>query len=232
MKLSSRTTSLRFSLTWMLLTGLAWTVTVTVSPKRAAVVVSTQIQQFSSSIANVTWSVDGVVGGNASVGTITASGLYTPPARAGVHVVKATTVDTPHVSDTATVAVTDLAGVFTYHNDKARTGLNSREFALTPATVTPATFGKLFSCPVDGAIYAQPLWVRALNIAGGIHNVIFVATQHDSDTLSMLIPRRACLIGMSTFWTRYMVEPPERNLWFGMTSATRASAALATSIRR
>ena len=77
-------------------------------------------------------------------------------------------------------AVTDLAGVFTYHNDKARTGLNSREFALTPATVITATFGKLFSCPVDGAIYAQPLWVRGLSIAGGTHNVIFVATQHDS----------------------------------------------------
>ena len=180
MKRSSRINIIRFLLTWMLITCLAWGVTVTVSPKRAAVVVSTQTQQFTSSAANVTWSIDGVPGGNASVGTITATGLYTPPAGAGVHVVKATTVDTPHVSDTATVAVTDLAGVFTYHNDKARTGLNSREFALTAATVTTATFGKLFSCPVDGAIYAQPLWVRGLSIAGGSHNVIFVATQHDS----------------------------------------------------
>ena len=143
MKFSSRITTFRFSLTlqfslaWILLTGLAWSVGVTVSPKHAAVVVSTQTQQFTSSVVNVTWSVDGVAGGSASVGTITATGLYTPPAGAGVHVVKATTVDTPHVSGTATVAVTDLAGVFTYHNDKPRTGLNSRELALTPATVTP-----------------------------------------------------------------------------------------------
>src|SRR5215469_7945798 len=180
MKRSSRINIIRFLLTWMLITCLAWGVTVTVSPKRAAVVVSTQTQQFTSSVANVTWSVDGVLGGNASVGTITATGLYTPPPVAGVHVVEATTVDTPHGLGTATVAVTDLAGVFTYHNDKARTGLNSREFALTPATVIAATFGKLFSCAVDGAIYAQPLWVRGLNIASGIHNVIFVATQHDS----------------------------------------------------
>ena len=179
MKISSGNTSLRFSLTWMLLTGLAWSA-VTVSPKHAAVVVSTQTQQFTSSVVNVTWSVDGVAGGNATVGTISANGLYTPPAHAGVHVVKATTVATPHVSGTATVAVTDLSGVFTYHNDKARTGMNSREFALSPATVSTATFGKLFSCPVDGAIYAQPLWVRGLSIAGGTHNVIFVATQHDS----------------------------------------------------
>jgi hypothetical protein len=176
----SRISTLRFLLAWMLLIGSAWSVSVTVSPKRAAVVVSTQPQQFRSSVAKVAWSVDGVAGGNASVGTITATGLYTPPARAGVHVVKATTIDAPHMSGTATVAVTDLAGVFTYHNDKARTGANSREFALMPATVTTATFGKLFSCAVNGAVYAQPLWVRGLSIAGGIHNVIFVATQHDS----------------------------------------------------
>jgi hypothetical protein len=176
----SRISTLRFLLAWMLLIGSAWSVSVTVSPKRAAVVVSTQPQQFTSSVAKVAWSVDGVAGGNASVGTITATGLYTPPARAGVHVVKATTIDAPHMSGTATVAVTDLAGVFTYHNDKARTGANSREFALKPATVTTATFGKLFSCAVNGAVYAQPLWVRGLSIAGGIHNVIFVATQHDS----------------------------------------------------
>jgi hypothetical protein len=180
MKLCTGITSLRFSLIWILLTGLAWSASVTVSPKRAAVVVKTQTQQFTSSNAGVTWSVDGVAGGNAAVGTISATGLYTPPATAGVHVVKATTVAAPIVSGTATVAVTDLAGVFTYHNDKARTGANSREFALTPATVTTATFGKLFSCNVDGAIYAQPLWVRGLSIAGGVHNVIFVATQHDS----------------------------------------------------
>jgi hypothetical protein len=178
MKRSSRISIVRFLLTWMLLNGLAWG-TVTVSPKHAAIVVSTQTQQFTSSDANVTWSVDDVAGGSALVGTITATGIYTPPAVAGVHVVKATTVAVPHVSGTAIVAVTDLAGVFTYHNDQARTGLNSREFALTPATVTTATFGKLFSCPVHGAIYTQPLWVPGVTIGGGTHNVIFVATQHD-----------------------------------------------------
>ena len=180
MKCSSRIWTLRFSLTWMLLTGFAWSVTVTVTPPRAALVVITQTQQFACSVANVTWSVDGVPGGNASVGTINANGLYTPPAVGGIYVVKATTTAEPHVSGFATVAVTDLPGVFTYHNDKARDGVNSRELALTPATVRTTTFGKLFSCPVDGAIYAQPLWVRGLSIGGGTHNVIFVATQHDS----------------------------------------------------
>jgi len=171
-----------------LLLALAWALiyaspvlaaTVTVSPKRAAVTVSTQTQQFTAS-ANVVWKVDGVAGGNAKVGTITTAGLYTPPATAGNHTITATTNTAPASSASATIAVTDLAGVFTYHNDIARDGVNSREFALSPATVTTATFGKLFSCAVDGAIYAQPLWVRGLTIAGKIHNVLFVATQHDS----------------------------------------------------
>jgi hypothetical protein len=153
------------------------TTTVTVSPKRAAVVTTTQTQQFTSSPANVTWSVDGVVGGNTTVGTISTTGLYTPPATGGTHTIKATS---GAASATATIAVSDLSGVLTYHNDTARDGSNTREYALTPTTVTTATFGKLFSCTVDGAVYGQPLWVKALTIGGGVHNVIFVATQHDS----------------------------------------------------
>jgi hypothetical protein len=152
-------------------------VTLTVSPKRAAVTVTTQTQQFTSSVTSATWGVDGIAGGNATVGTISTSGLYTPPATAGTHSVTATSGAS---SASATIAVTDLKAVLTYHNDLARDGINAREFALTPRSVTTATFGKLFSCAVDGAVYAQPLWMRGLSIGGGIHNVIFVATQHDS----------------------------------------------------
>jgi hypothetical protein len=83
-------------------------------------------------------------------------------------------------SASATIAITDLAGVTTYHNDLARDGANTHEFALTPANVNTSTFGKLFSCPVDGEVYAQPLWVPNLAINGATHNVIFVATQNDS----------------------------------------------------
>jgi hypothetical protein len=39
---------------------------------------------------------------------------------------------------------------------------------------------RLFSCTVDGAIYTQPLWVANLSVSGVKHNVVFVATQHDS----------------------------------------------------
>ena len=70
--------------------------------------------------------------------------------------------------------------VTTYHNDNARTGQNLNELILTPAAVNPNQFGKLFTQPVDGYIYAQPLYVSNLQIAGGMHNVVFVATEHDS----------------------------------------------------
>jgi hypothetical protein len=151
--------------------------TVTVSPKRAAVTVTTQTQQFTASVKNATWSVDRVAGGNGTVGTISSNGLYTPPATAGIHTVTATSGTS---AGSASIAVTDLASVLTYHNDTARDGTNAREYALTPSTVTTPTFGKLFSCAVDGAVYTQPLWVHGLSIAGGTHNVVFVATQHDS----------------------------------------------------
>jgi IPT/TIG domain len=164
--------------------GVAFTVLpVSISPQLAAVVVTTQTQQFSATVtggSGVTWSVDGVAGGNASVGTINATGLYTPPSAAGTHTVTATSVASSTQSASASIAVTDLAGVFTHHNDLSRDGVNAQEYGLTPASVNPSTFGKLFSCPVDGAVYTQPLWVPSLSINGGIHNVIFVATQHDT----------------------------------------------------
>ena len=105
---------------------------------------------------------------------------FTAPASAGVYTVTATSVTDATRSAAVTLGVTDLAGVYTYHGDAARNGANVQEYALTPANVNTTGFGKLFSCTVDGAIYAQPLWVAHLSVAGVTHNVVFVATQHDS----------------------------------------------------
>jgi len=159
-------------------------VTVSVAPVRAALTTG-QTQNFTvtvggSSVTAVHWEVDSVPGGNADVGKISASGVYSAPKRPGTHTVAARSDADSTVSATASVAVTDLAGVFTYHNDLARDGVNSQEYALNSSTVKGATFGKRFACSIDAAAYAQPLWVANVNIGGGTHNVLIAATQHDT----------------------------------------------------
>jgi hypothetical protein len=71
--------------------------------------------------------------------------------------------------------------VTTWRYSNAITGANTNETMLTPANVNPVTFGKRFSQPVDGIIVGHPLYMPNLNLPGqGIHNVVFVATMHDS----------------------------------------------------
>jgi hypothetical protein len=65
--------------------------------------------------------------------------------------------------------------------DAARTGATLNERTLTPATVNVSNFGKLFSWPVDGDVYAQPLYLPRVEVPGkGMHDVVYVATSHDS----------------------------------------------------
>ena len=71
--------------------------------------------------------------------------------------------------------------ILTQRYDSARDGVNASETTLTPTNVNTATFGKLFSLPVDGRVFAQPLYVPNVTIPGaGVHNVLYAATQHDS----------------------------------------------------
>ncbi len=71
--------------------------------------------------------------------------------------------------------------VLTYHNDNARTGQNLNETILAPGNVNSAQFGKAFQVTVDGKVDAQPLYAYKVSISGqGTHNVLFVATEHDS----------------------------------------------------
>ena len=68
----------------------------------------------------------------------------------------------------------------TYHYDNARTGQNVHETQLTQALVNIDSFGKLFSQPVDGQIYGEPLVVKSLQIGSATHMAVFVATEGDS----------------------------------------------------
>jgi hypothetical protein len=80
-----------------------------------------------------------------------------------------------------TLRASSVPDVVTHRNDSARTGQNLNEAILTPANVSMSTFGKRGFFPVDGKVDAQPLFLSAVVIPGqGTHNVLFVATEHDS----------------------------------------------------
>jgi len=159
-------------------------ITVAISPARGALTLgqSLTLTVTTNDYAGVNWSVTPAAAGSLSA-TSSASGgnvTFLAPGTAGVYTVTATSVTDSAESAATTLGVTDLAGVYTYHNDLARDGANTQEYALTTANVNTASFGKLFSCSVDGAVYAQPLWVANLTVAGASHNVVLVATEHDS----------------------------------------------------
>lgn len=74
-----------------------------------------------------------------------------------------------------------LAQVSTAQYDNARTGAFTRETALTPRSVAPATFGKVATLAVDGDVYAQVLQLPAVRLPGkGTHAIVYVATEHNS----------------------------------------------------
>ena len=168
-------------------------ITVSVSPLRAGLTISQTLSitaTLTNDMANqgVNWSFTST--GSATGGSFSASSstsgipvVFTAPFGAGVVTITATAVGDISKAATATIGVTDLSGVTTYLNNNSRQGANTQEYALTTSgntAVNSTNFGKLFSCTVDAAIYAQPLWVPNLQIAGGTHNVVFVATERNS----------------------------------------------------
>jgi hypothetical protein len=168
-------------------------ITVSVSPTRGGLVTS-QTLAITATLTNgtgnagVTWSFTSTGATNDGSFSTTSSQSgnavnFTAPSAPGVVTVKATSVADPSKTATATIGVTNLTGVTTYLYGNARQGANTQEYALTTSGVTAVNsnnFGKLFSCTVDAPIYAEPLWVAQMTISGGTHNVVFVATEHDS----------------------------------------------------
>ena len=63
--------------------------------------------------------------------------------------------------------------------DNARTGANLQETELKTLNVNVNQFGRLYSYAVDGGVYAQPLYVSGLSIAGAVRDVLYVATMND-----------------------------------------------------
>jgi hypothetical protein len=79
------------------------------------------------------------------------------------------------------VSLASAQKVTTSQYDNSRQGANRIETILTPGNVNPQHFGRLFTLPVDGSVYAQPLFLPAVDIPGrGRHDVLYIATEHDS----------------------------------------------------
>ena len=70
--------------------------------------------------------------------------------------------------------------VLTANYDNSRGNANLGEFVLNKANVNSKQFGKLYALPVDGQVYAQPLYVLGVNMATGPRDVLYVATMHNS----------------------------------------------------
>lgn len=136
-------------------------ITVTVSPASAAVAAATT-RQFSATVAGssntaVTWSVNGVAGGNAANGTISNTGLYTAPAAVpnpAVVTVRATSAADASASGAAGVTVQAPAGP-------------PVTVTVAPVTVNVAPSAKSqFSATVTGSANTAVTW-SVNGIAGG-----------------------------------------------------------------
>ncbi len=77
------------------------------------------------------------------------------------------------------LSVSFPSDVLTFYNNAGRTGLQSAETILTPANVNIATFGKKFTFPVDGYLYAQPLYLGGYGLPdGAVHDIVIASSVH------------------------------------------------------
>ena len=92
-----------------------------------------------------------------------------------------------------------------------RTGANLEERILHPSNVNPRQFGRIFTRTVDSTVYALPLIIPNVEIAGARRNVMFIATMgntvyvFDADDGSRVQP----------YWSRNLGTPGEGDAWIG-----------------
>jgi hypothetical protein len=130
-------------------------------------------QQFTAN-ATVTWT--------ATCGTIDSTGLFTAPMKTGDCEITATDQvnATANAIDTVIPDQPNNGNYTTWKNDNMGTGQQLNELTLTPANVNANKFGVKFSVATDGVTFAQPLYMSNVMIGNKKHNVVFVATEHDS----------------------------------------------------
>jgi hypothetical protein len=97
--------------------------------------------------------------------------------------------------------------VLSFHNDPSLDGQNLQEETLTLSNVSATNFGRLVSQPVDGPLYAQPLYKANLMIGANPHNVAFVATEHDSVYAFDFIESPTAGLTVNQLWKTSFIDP-------------------------
>ena len=92
--------------------------------------------------------------------------------------------------------------VTTAQYGNSRSGAATGETTLNPRNVSVGSFGKVGRFTVDGDVYAQPLYLPALDLAGGRTDVLFVATEHGS-----VYAFRASDPGSPPIWKTSFIDP-------------------------
>jgi hypothetical protein len=121
--------------------------TVTVAPASKSVAINTT-QQFSATVSpsdlsqTVQWEVNGIVGGNSTVGTINSSGLYTAPllvpTPTATVTISAVSNATPNLFGTATVTITLPSTPISVSVKPQTVGLMTGQSQAFSATVSPS----------------------------------------------------------------------------------------------
>jgi hypothetical protein len=96
--------------------------------------------------------------------------------------------------------------VLTFHYDPLLSGNDTNEQDLVPATLNATNFGRLFTKPVDGQIYAEPLYKHNVMIGGMPHDVAFVVTEHDG-VYAFDVPADKDAPPGAVLWSRSFVDP-------------------------
>jgi hypothetical protein len=178
-------------------------ITISINPASASLTTNTT-QQFTATVTGTTnvgvvWSVDGVAGGNSTAGNISASGLYTAPAGAGPHSVKATSNADPTQSASATVTVTAIS-VSLSPTSASVTANTTKQFIATVTGTTSLGVKWYVDATLGGSSTVGTITTGGLYTApatGGTHTVSITSNADPTQSASSTVTVSAIAVSLS-----------------------------------